>query len=359
MGEKEETLPERRVEKNLCYIDNRFIFSFSAFSSYSLFYGELALKITVCACTLQRPGGLASLLASFRGLRTTDTMELDFLIVDNDLTPSAQGVFDRETQNFPWPCRLVHEPRPGVPSARERALQELGDVDYFAFVDDDETVDANWLVELVKIARTTCATFVQGPVQMTVDREEDEWWLRTLFFRQHRYPDGARLVESWTNNVLVELAFVRLHDCHFDLRMRFNSGEDTLFFQDIVRAGGWGAYAANAWVYETQGEARLRWKWALHRQFNYGRTRALTYLLRKPFLASIAYCAMRAGALTGVCLCHVATIPFRGRIGVANSLALGTRACALLYTAASALFSDRLRAVQPTVAIADASSDVR
>ncbi|ANT63395.1 hypothetical protein AYJ57_23210 (plasmid) [Salipiger sp. CCB-MM3] len=323
------------------------------------FYGELALKITVCACTWQRPGGLEKLFLSFRRLRATDNMEVDFLIVDNDRTPTAQGVFDRETQGFPWPCHYVHEPRPGVPSARNRALQELRDVDYFAFVDDDETVDPDWLVELVTVAQSTGATFVQGPVDMRVEREEDRWWLRTLFFRQRRYPNGAKRVESWTNNVLVAHPFVREHHCRFDLRMRFNSGEDTLFFQDIVRAGGEGAYAAKAWVYETQGAERLCWRWALHRQFNYGRTRALTFLLRQPLSISVLYCTLRATALIGVSLCYTLTIPFQGKLGVANSLALGTRAFAILYTATCAIFSNRLQTVSTPVTIADPSSDVR
>lgn len=298
------------------------------------------MKITICACTFRRPEGLARLLASFRSIEVTDEMELEFLIVDNDVTPSARDVFEKGTCGFDWPCRYVHEPRPGIPSARNRVLEELRGGDYFAFVDDDEMVTSSWLVALLRVARRTGATFVHGPVEKRVADPRDRWWLQTLFFKQRSFPDGAERCEGWTNNVLVDTAFVKRHKCQFDTRMRFNSGEDTLFFQDIVRAGGTGAYAAEAWVIEVQGPERLTWGWVLRRQFNYGRTRALTMLLRKSLLASIALCLMRATALIAVSLWHFASVPFRGKVALADGIALALRAAAIILTVSLALFSN-------------------
>ncbi|OED47348.1 hypothetical protein AB838_16150 [Rhodobacteraceae bacterium (ex Bugula neritina AB1)] len=294
------------------------------------------MKIFVCACTFRRPEGLAKLLRSCRLLDVRDDMELSFIIVDNDDTPSSQSVFQRETHDFPWACRYVHEPQPGIPMARNRVLSEAGEEGFLAFVDDDETVTPSWLVELVQMAERTGAAFVQGPVRMLVDDARDRWWLHTLFFEQRRYADGETRNESWTSNVLLDLSFTARHRCRFDKRLSFTGGEDTLFFQDVVRAGGLGAYALNAWVCEKQPAHRLSWRWAVGRQFRFGNTRALTVLLRRSRLHSTAYCLVRGVGMTVVGLGWLASSLLKGRRGFANGIALLARAAGVFSGLAGA-----------------------
>ena len=287
-------------------------------------------KVTVGACTFRRPDGLTDLIESYRSLNVPDEIELTFIVIDNDLTPSSYEVFEQITRDFPWPFRYVHEPEPGIPIARNRVVQEAGTEGYLIFVDDDETVTPNWLVELWRIEQETNATFVQGPVQMLVDNNEDEWWLKTLFFRQKEFADGASRIESWTNNVLVDLAFLTENDCRFENRLRYDGGTDTLFFQDIVNSGGSGAYAANAWVREVQPPNRLTWKWAINRQFRYGTTRAMTVLLRRSRLEATLYCLVRGCGMAVVGIGFLVTALLRGRIGIANGVALLSRSAGIL-----------------------------
>lgn len=284
------------------------------------------MKIFVCACTFRRPDGLTKLLRSCRTLTVHDDMELTLIIVDNDDTPSSQEVFERETRDFPWPSRYVHEPRPGIPMARNRVLEEAGIEGFAAFVDDDETVTPSWLIELVQVADRTGATFVQGPVRMLVDNARDQWWLRTLFFEQKQYADGAKRSESWTSNVLLDLGFAARHGCRFDERLSFTGGEDTLFFQDVVRSGGLGTYARNAWVCERQPPHRLSWRWAVNRQVRFGNTRALTVLLRRSRLQSTLYCLVRGAGMVVVGLGWFACSILKGKRGIANGIALLARA---------------------------------
>ncbi|UWQ35120.1 glycosyltransferase (plasmid) [Leisingera sp. M527] len=278
-------------------------------------------------------------MRSYRTLDVRRDMELTFLIVDNDDTPSSQEVFERETRDFPWPCRYVHEPRPGIPMARNRGLTEAGSEGFFAFVDDDETVTPSWLTELVGVAERTGAAFVQGPVQMLVDDASDAWWLQTLFFKQRQYADGSKRTESWTNNVLLDLGFTTRHGCRFDERLSFTGGEDTMFFQDVVRAGGLGAYAQNAWVCEIQPPYRLSWRWAVSRQFRFGNTRALTMLLRRSRGRSMAYCLVRGAGMIVVGFGWLASSIFKGKRGFANGIALFARAAGVL----SGLFGARMQ----------------
>lgn len=287
-------------------------------------------KIFITACTFRREQGLSDLLRSCRSIRVPDDCDLTFIIIDNDVTNSSQAVFEREIQDFPWPCRYVHEPEPGIPIARNRAISEAGEEGYLVFVDDDETVTEDWIVELWRVAKETGATFVQGPVRMLVDDTADTWWLRTLFFRQKSFADGAMRTESWTNNVLVDLAFVARKNCRFEDRLRYDGGTDTLFFQDIINCGGTGAFAANAWVCEVQPSNRLTWTWAVKRQYRYGTTRAMTVMLRRSRMEATLYCLLRGGAMATVGLGFLVTALLSGRRGIANGVALLSRSAGIL-----------------------------
>lgn len=288
------------------------------------------VDIVVCVCTYRRAEGLRDLFQSFQELIVLGEMNVRFAVIDNDEYPSSQEVFQDLAAELPWPASYIHEPEPGIPAARNRAIQEAGSHGYLAFVDDDETVSPGWLAELWRIARDTDATFVQGPVEMRVADEKDNWWLKSVFFRPRAFPDGAPRHESWTNNVMVDLSFISRMGCSFDDNLRFDGGSDTLFFQDIIRKGGTGAFAAEAWVFEVQSPARLTWNWAINRQFRYGTTRARVVLLRSPFWKAALYCMTRGAAMAMVGTILLPTILFRGKIGAADSIAYLARAAGVM-----------------------------
>lgn len=283
-------------------------------------------KIVVCACTYKRHAGLRALFQSFEMLETDPQMDVRFVVVDNDETPSSKELFEELAAKLAWPATYAHEPVPGIPSARNRAIKEAGSDGYMVFVDDDETVAKDWLVNLWQAVKSTGGAFVQGPCEMRVEAEADAWWLDTLFFAQKDTPDGARIHESWTNNVIISLDFITQNNCRFDEKLSFDGGSDTLFFQDIVRAGGAGYFAANAWVSEIQPKSRLTWKWALNRQYRYGVTRANTAILRKPRVQALGYCVYRGFGMIAVGAGHILSAVFRGKTGLANGAALFARA---------------------------------
>ncbi|WP_425454326.1 glycosyltransferase family 2 protein [Luteococcus japonicus] len=56
-----------------------------------------------------------------------------------------------------WPSgvRYVNETAPGLAAVRNRALDEAGNANLLAFIDDDETPAAGWLQHLVRTWRAT------------------------------------------------------------------------------------------------------------------------------------------------------------------------------------------------------------
>ena len=292
--------------------------------------GKTDLDIAIGICTYDRVDDLQSLLVSIRQLTVDPDISLRVIVVDNDEKRTAEQAVRAWAQTVDWRVNYVHEPEPGIPMARNRVLTEAGTEGYLAFVDDDETVDPDWMSALVRAMRQTGAAFVQGPVEMTVEDTSDTWWLSSGFFRQRTFPDLALRHESWTNNVLIDLAFIHKTGCRFDPCLQFDGGSDTLFFQDIVAAGGEGRFARHAIVFEVQKPARLTWSWGVKRHYRYGITRSNTTVLRKPFWNAFGYCATRAAAMFTLGLLQLPTGLVRGRKGLADGLALIARSAGVV-----------------------------
>src|SRR5262245_20437150 len=96
--------------------------------------------IAVCICTRDRIASFARCLSSVLAQRSpTDTFQMKVVVVDNSAVGTeGDRVQALISQNAP--VSYVHEPRSGIPFARNAALEAaltLGPT-WIAFLDDDE-----------------------------------------------------------------------------------------------------------------------------------------------------------------------------------------------------------------------------
>src|SRR5688572_28925452 len=103
--------------------------------------GSLPVTTVVAVLTYRRtelpPGLLTDLVAQ----AATITPAAEILVVDNDPDGGAADVVRRWADRG---VRYVHEPRPGISAARNRALTESVAADVLVFFDDDERPCADW-----------------------------------------------------------------------------------------------------------------------------------------------------------------------------------------------------------------------
>jgi GT2 family glycosyltransferase len=110
--------------------------------------------VTVAVCTRDRPDDMRLCLAAIDQL---DYPALEVLVVDN--APTTEATKTLIEQQYPH-VRYVHEPRPGLDWARNRAILEAkGEI--IAFTDDDVVVDAGWVKAIAR-------TFAESPDIMAV-----------------------------------------------------------------------------------------------------------------------------------------------------------------------------------------------
>ncbi|MGB7441930.1 MAG: glycosyltransferase [Coleofasciculaceae cyanobacterium] len=111
-------------------------------------------SVTVAVCTHNRSADLRPCLDALNQL---DYPNLDFLVVD--YAPSDDSTEQFILTHYPH-IRYVHEPRPGLNWARNRAAREA-EGEIIAYVNDRSAVDLNWV-------KTLATRFAESPEVMVV-----------------------------------------------------------------------------------------------------------------------------------------------------------------------------------------------
>ena len=254
------------------------------------------MSVAVCIVTYRRPGSLASVLDAL--VPQVEAEHGDIVVIDNDPAGSAAPV-------VPHGVRHVVEPRPGIPAARNRALDECSDATFVAFTDDDVAPRAGWLRALLARQTETGADVVTGPVHFVFPEGAPGWAAGAHCFRDRS--DAAADPSSWaaTNNVLLRRALLDEQRIRFDESYGLAGGSDTQLFKRIGRAGGAFAWADGAIVDERVPSDRARVAWVLRRSYRTGNTATLVDVEvdgRRAAIAPTLHAAMRwawwgAGAL--------------------------------------------------------------
>lgn len=237
-------------------------------------------RVAICALTLHRPGGLEALLESLAKLDDPGPdVEVQVVIVDNDPEASARPVVERRQAMMPWPLQYVVEPRRGIPFGRNTAVAAAGDVDFVAFLDDDEVASPAWLVELLRVQRETEADVVTGTVLPAFEGEPPRWAVEGGFFKRLRHPTGHRLTYARTSNVLIaRRVFPEGDPAPFNEAMGLNGGDDTHFFMRAWLQGHSIVWADDAVVTEEVPSSRVNVRWLLRREYRRGNTLSLCLL---------------------------------------------------------------------------------
>src|ERR1700733_12042583 len=194
------------------------------------------LRVALCIATFRRREQLAKLLVGVSHLTflKAPEPEITVVVIDNDAASSAEEICNAAA--LPWPLKYIVESRRGIAQARNRAIVEAGDVDFVAFIDDDEYPCYAWLDELLVTQSQFAADVVCGPVIPDFHTDVPRWVREGLFFNRAIRDSGESLDQCYAGNVMVRGAlFGKLNV--FDERFALTGGEDTHFFLRVRQSG--------------------------------------------------------------------------------------------------------------------------
>jgi glucosyl-dolichyl phosphate glucuronosyltransferase len=103
----------------------------------------MTVSYSVALCTHNNADRLKRTLEDFKKLHTPEA-SWEFLIIDNGCHDGTADFLARYVWPVNWQVRVVREEKLGLSNARNRAIVE-SEGEYVIFIDDDETVDPDWL----------------------------------------------------------------------------------------------------------------------------------------------------------------------------------------------------------------------
>lgn len=234
-------------------------------------------EIVVAVPTFHRPDALDALLAALEP--QVGAVGATILVIDNDPASSAR------TTALAHGARYVVEPARGLAAVRNRALDETPAAAALVFIDDDELPADAWLESLVDRWKHADVAAVSGRVESRFPPGFDDRWIRDGgFFERVRFSDGAMQAAAPTNNLLLDLTFVREKGLRFDATFGLTGGEDILFTKQLVAAGGRISSCPGALVYDDVVVERATRAWVLRRAYRVGISSVRTELRVRPGL---------------------------------------------------------------------------
>ena len=225
-------------------------------------------EVVVGVATFRRPAALARLLPELVAQLAAYEGRASVVVVDNDPEGGAAeqlaGWADRGV-------RHVHEPRPGIAAARNRALASAGSADLLLFVDDDGLPTPGWLDRMVATWRRWQPAAVSGPaVPRFEEGEPDAWVAGSGVFARTVRPTGTLVGGASTANLLLDLAWLRAHGLEFDEAFGLTGGSDTMLTHALVAAGGEIRWCDEAEVLDFHSVDRMTRAWVRRRSYRTG-----------------------------------------------------------------------------------------
>lgn len=238
--------------------------------------------VVIAVLTYKRPEPLRTCITALQNLDVPTGVQASILVIDNDPDRSVVDASEAwRSVSHNLPLTIVHEPRRGIPAARNRALDTATDAgaDLMCFLDDDEYPDDDWLAELLRCRKETGAELIGGPVFVAdppsslgpwkhfINRSLQARARRTMARTGQRFRTGGRFTVV-TNNWMCDLAWLARSAVRFDDDLEVTGGSDTVFFHDAVKAGCTPVWCESACVREVMEPARLSLAYQFRRAYS-------------------------------------------------------------------------------------------
>jgi len=230
--------------------------------------------VAVVIPTLRREMSLNRALKSLFRQDAAADLIAEIVVVDNSPEGSAREAVENLATTSPAPLIYVHEPRPGVATARNAGVNAVTRSDYIAFLDDDEEAPPGWLAALTRTHLALGADVTFGPVRgVAAVKASQKAYIEGFFSRTG--PETSGLLEDSVfgcGNSILTRATTLQGPAPFDPAADLTGGEDDRLFTALKARGARFAWAADAFVYEHAPAHRACLAYTFKRALGYGQS---------------------------------------------------------------------------------------
>jgi glycosyltransferase involved in cell wall biosynthesis len=251
------------------------------------------MNVTAILVTFNRCKSLAKALESLAALEFPPTVSWEILVVDNNSTDQTRQVVEEFSVRYPGRFRYLFEPTAGKSHGLNAGI-EAARGDILAFVDDDVTVEKNWLQNLtvpfldVKLAGVGGRILLDSnfplPAWLSLEKPYNMGGI-LAGFDLGTEPGPLDEPPYGTNMAFPKWVFQKYGGFRLDLGPRPGSqlrNEDTEFGRRLLTAGECLWYEPSAVVYHPVPQERLKKEYFLEWWFDFGRAKSREKGKRKP-----------------------------------------------------------------------------
>ena len=228
------------------------------------------MKITICICFSKKNKSFhQNFLSSLNKMLIPASYDLSiYLIINNNLEYSKDLIL-KILNNPKIKIKILKTSKKNIPSTRNIFLKAIKnkEVKYIGFLDDDCSIDRNWLLSMTKFIIKNNCDIVGGP-QLHISTLHK---YRLFYdFIEPKYRDKQKINWIATNNCFLKKKIINIKNCKFDERLKNIGGSDQLFFKKLKNSGSLIMWNINAKVTEYSQKDRENISWFLKRNFRYG-----------------------------------------------------------------------------------------
>ena len=219
------------------------------------------MKLAIGIATYKRPKMLKRSIHSLQNMNTTSYLEICIIIADNDIKGSAIDIIEKLKTEIKYPINYEIEKGRGIPFARNNILRQALklDVDYLAFIDDDEWVDKDWLSIHWNYMKSSDADVTYSFVKTVYPENTPKWILKGNFFQRAKEKTGKLRKVAYTNNVIFDFKkIVKDWNIYFDESFGLTGGSDVDYFYRVVEKGAVIRHIRHAEVSEELENNRMK-----------------------------------------------------------------------------------------------------
>ena len=224
--------------------------------------------INIVICTHNRSESLKQTLSSLRETAVSLDLRWYLTVVDNNSGDQTKAVVEQFAASAPFPIHYVFEGRPGLSYARNTGIEKsTGDI--IAFIDDDVTVEKDWLINLQAAFEKYDCIAVGGRIYPVWPGPKPSWFHEQGPFATPKaivyfdLGDKVCVPESHpygANMAFRREAFAKYGTFRVDLGRVANAlmgGEDIEFFERLKKGGERILYVPDVVVYHPVTKDRL------------------------------------------------------------------------------------------------------
>jgi hypothetical protein len=138
---------------------------------------------------------------------------------------------------------------------------------YSGFLDDDCTINKNWLVNMIKFIKHSKSDILGGEQN---HEAKNNFYKKLFNLLEPNYKHGQRVKWIATNNAFFKSRVIKCTSLVFDNYLKKIGGSDQLFFKELVKLDFVCKWNSLSKVKESRHINREKIKWFLKRNFRYG-----------------------------------------------------------------------------------------